>query len=348
MEAQEEPVTAKTTKTTETLCVAGGDPVRLAACLLCVRGVTGARPGTARARGTPQRVAAVCVAYTPAVVGTESLVALLLAAVDPTAAALRPAPHVLAHTAAQARAAAAVLARAAPRYTERLVVVVGRLAAFHASPPSEEQPQQSLAAPLVPRALRDRLAHAPTKPDAATLRARLTAVQYAVTQCGATERPCARACVDGAEPRAGLYVDVVTGEPLFAAAARVPSCTGWPAFRAPVRADAVVCRALAAHDMVRLEVRSAHGDSHLGFVFRERGGPRYCINRAALRFVPCAAQGAEDVPACAAAAAPLDDGGASGCNDGCQHTLSRSSVHQQHAQQQPAATVPPEFNVVFC
>ncbi len=117
--------------------------------------------------------------------------------------------------------------------------------------------------------------------------ARLTPLQYRVTQEAATERPFDNAF--NAHHEAGLYVDIVSGEPLFTSRDKFDSACGWPSFSRPVEAGNVVEKHDASHGMVRTEVRSRHGDSHLGHVFpdgpRETGGLRYCINSAALRFI---------------------------------------------------------------
>ncbi|ALA19117.1 MULTISPECIES: peptide-methionine (R)-S-oxide reductase MsrB [Chelatococcus] len=115
----------------------------------------------------------------------------------------------------------------------------------------------------------------------------LSPEQYRVTQQDGTERPFANAYWDNKEP--GLYVDVVSGEPLFASFDKYDSGSGWPSFVKPLDAANVIERRDLSHGMVRTEVRSAHGDSHLGHVFPdgppEAGGLRYCINSASLRFV---------------------------------------------------------------
>lgn len=118
--------------------------------------------------------------------------------------------------------------------------------------------------------------------------AALTPEQFRVTQENGTERPFTGEYDDHFE--AGIYVDIVSGEPLFASSAKFNSGCGWPAFSKPIVADTVNELRDTTHGMVRTEVRSAGGDSHLGHVFpdgpAEMGGLRYCINSASLRFVP--------------------------------------------------------------
>ena len=125
--------------------------------------------------------------------------------------------------------------------------------------------------------------------------ARLTPEQFRVTQQNGTERPYTGEYDDHFEP--GLYVDVVSGEPLFASSAKFNSGCGWPAFSKPIVTENVTELRDTTHGMTRTEVRSAHGDSHLGHVFndgpRDMGGLRYCINSASLRFIPRAEMGAE-------------------------------------------------------
>ena len=118
--------------------------------------------------------------------------------------------------------------------------------------------------------------------------AALTPEQYHVTQESGTERPGTGALLH--EKRAGIFVDIVSGEPLFASADKYESGCGWPSFTKPIEPANVAELRDVTHGMVRTEVRSANGDSHLGHVFpdgpRDRGGLRYCINSASLRFVP--------------------------------------------------------------
>lgn len=118
--------------------------------------------------------------------------------------------------------------------------------------------------------------------------ARLTPEQYRVTQESGTERPGSGEYLHTSEP--GIYVDIVSGEPLFASSAKFDSHCGWPSFTKPITPAHVRELRDGSLGMVRTEVRSTHGDSHLGHVFedgpRDQGGLRYCINSASLRFVP--------------------------------------------------------------
>lgn len=122
--------------------------------------------------------------------------------------------------------------------------------------------------------------------DPATI-AKLTPEQHRVTQQCGTEMPGTGALLHNKEP--GIYVDVVSGEPLFASTDKYDSGSGWPSFTRPLEPANVSELSDEGHGMTRTEVRSAQGDSHLGHVFtdgpRDRGGLRYCINSASLRFV---------------------------------------------------------------
>lgn len=127
-----------------------------------------------------------------------------------------------------------------------------------------------------------------SKPDEKTLRSSLTAAQYDVTQNAATEPPYSNEYYD--HFRSGIYVDITTGEPLFASSDKFESGCGWPSFSRPIDPNVVREKRDLAHGMIRTEVRSRTGNAHLGHVFtdgpREKGGLRYCINSAALRFIP--------------------------------------------------------------
>lgn len=118
--------------------------------------------------------------------------------------------------------------------------------------------------------------------------ARLSPEQFRVTQGNGTERPGTGEYLDNKEP--GIYVDIVSGEPLFASSDKYESGCGWPSFTKPIEPANVNELRDKSHGMIRTEVRSTHGDSHLGHVFpdgpADRGGLRYCINSASLRFVP--------------------------------------------------------------
>ena len=140
---------------------------------------------------------------------------------------------------------------------------------------------------------------------------RLTKDQYRVTQKSATEPAFRNEFWDNKEP--GIYVDVVSGEPLFASVSKFDSHTGWPSFTVPIEPGNVVKRRDFSMLIPRTEVRSANGGSHLGHLFhdgpREAGGLRYCINSAALRFIPVADLEREGYGAYRKLFEPADDTG---------------------------------------
>lgn len=195
-------------------------------------------------------------------------------------------------------AIAAVLAAEQHNYSKPIVVENLPLAHFY---PAEEYHQDYLlknpdgychidirrADEPLPGKARFDAAHW-QKPDDASLRRMLSAEQYRITQQSGTERAFSHAYDHLFAP--GIYVDVVSGEPLFSSTDKYDSGCGWPSFTRPIQSNAVTEHEDTSYNMRRTEVRSRTADSHLGHVFpdgpRDRGGLRYCINGASLRFVP--------------------------------------------------------------
>lgn len=127
-----------------------------------------------------------------------------------------------------------------------------------------------------------------TKPSREEIRGRLTKIQYEITQESGTERPFSHPYNELEEE--GIYVDIVSGEPLFSSKDKFDAGCGWPSFTKPIEKQRINEREDLSYNRIRTEVRSKDGDSHLGHVFEDgpvdRGGLRYCINGAALRFIP--------------------------------------------------------------
>lgn len=240
--------------------------------------------------------------YDPDSVSLPQLLGLYVDAIDPTAlnrqgndVGTQYRTGIYYSDPADAPAVESVMKRLRSVLGDRLAVESGELRNFY---PAEDYHQDYLeknpggychiSPALYPVArglgLRKRI----SRPDDATLRRRLTPLQWKVTQEAATERPFSSE-YDG-EFSPGIYVDITSGEPLFVSSEKFNSGCGWPAFSRPVSREAVKEVRDTSHGMVRTEVRAAGSGAHLGHVFPDgpasRGGMRYCINGASLRFIP--------------------------------------------------------------
>ena len=281
-----------------------------------IKGVVGTSVGYANSKvpdpsyrqvctGTTGAAETVEVVYDPARVSARFLIDLYLKTIDPTSlnkqgndVGTQYRTGIYYTTESQRQAAEDALAALKSKYGWPIVVELKHIENFY---PAEDYHQDYLDnnpggyCHLNPRLFemarnaRDTsLQAAYAKPTDSELREKLTSEQYEVTQKSATEPPFRNEYWDN--HRKGLYVDVTTGQPLFVSTDKFDSGCGWPSFSRPLPDAGIVEKEDHSHGMNRVEVRSGIGDAHLGHVFndgpRDRGGLRYCINSASLRFVP--------------------------------------------------------------
>lgn len=259
--------------------------------------------------GQTQAVEGVRVVYDTSKTDLSHLIRLYLMTIDPTSVnrqgndvGTQYRTGIYYTTAEQQRTALDELDKEAHRYSKPLAVEIKPLVNFY---PAEEYHQDYLDknpygyCHIDPRlfefARKTKTAQSSavesskySKPSDIELRSRLNAVQYAVTQENATEPPFKNEYF--ADNRPGIYVDITTGEPLFSSSDKFDSGCGWPSFSRPIDSKVIVEKHDSSHGMDRTEVRSRVGDAHLGHVFTDgpidRGGLRYCINSASMRFIP--------------------------------------------------------------
>lgn len=259
--------------------------------------------------GQTQAVEGVRVVYDTAIIDLPYLIRLYLMTIDPTSvnrqgndAGTQYRTGIYYTTADQQRAAIAELDKEATRHSRPLAVEIKPLINFYSA---EEFHQDYLdknprgychinprlfeiARNAGRRAAVSVDAGKYSRPSDSELRTHLNGIQYAVTRQNATEAPFSNEYFD--EKRPGIYVDITTGEPLFLSTDKFDSGCGWPSFSRPVSPDVIKVKNDSSHGMERTEVRSRVGDAHLGHVFVDgpvdRGGLRYCINSASLRFIP--------------------------------------------------------------
>lgn len=259
--------------------------------------------------GQTQAVEGVRVVYDTAKIALPYLIRLYLMTIDPTSvnrqgndAGTQYRTGIYYTTADQQRTAIAELDKEATRHSRPLAVEIKPLINFYSA---EEFHQDYLdknpggychidprlfeiARNAGRRAAVSVDAGKYSRPSDSELRTHLNGIQYAVTRQNATEAPFSNEYFD--EKRPGIYVDITTGEPLFLSTDKFDSGCGWPSFSRPVSPDVIKVKNDSSHGMERTEVRSRVGDAHLGHVFVDgpvdRGGLRYCINSASLRFIP--------------------------------------------------------------